>query len=184
MQLINTAIPAVKILEPRVLGDTRGFFMETFNQQRFMELGITCTWVQENHSRSDAGVLRGLHFQRGAAAQDKLVRVVAGRAFDVAVDLRQNSPHFGQWVHAELSASNKHQLFVPRGFAHGFLALEEGTEFCYKCSVCYAPEAEGGLAWNDPTLNIPWPLAGQQPILSERDTRWPQLAQLSQEDLF
>jgi dTDP-4-dehydrorhamnose 3,5-epimerase len=174
----------IRYLEPRVFGDERGFFFESWSAPDFATLGITTTWVQDNHSRSAAGVLRGLHFQRGIHAQDKLVRVTAGRVWDVVLDVRRSSPTFGRWAGFELSAINKRILFVPKGFAHGFLSLEDGTEFLYKCSAPYNPASEGGVAWNDPVLAIPWPLSGIRPQLSDRDRRWPLLAALSLDELF
>jgi len=171
-------------LEPKVFGDERGFFFESYSQRDFAVLGADLPWVQDNHSRSTRGVLRGLHFQRGAMAQDKLVRVTAGRVFDVVVDLRRSSPTFGRAASFELSAANKRLLLVPKGFAHGFLALEDGTEFLYKCSNFYTPTSESGVAWNDPALGIAWPLDGLTPQLSGRDLTWPSLAQVPAADLF
>jgi dTDP-4-dehydrorhamnose 3,5-epimerase len=178
------AVGGMRLLEPRVFGDERGFFMESWNARDFAAIGLDVTWVQDNHSRSAAGVLRGLHVQRGAAAQDKLVRVTAGRAWDVVVDLRRGSSTFGRWAAAELSAANHRMLFVPRGCAHGFLSLAEGTEFQYKCSAPYTPASEFGVRWDDPGLAIPWPLAGRAPIVSERDRQWPRLIELPAEHLF
>lgn len=174
----------IRHLEPRVFGDDRGFFFESWSASDFAGLGITTNWVQDNHSRSSAGVLRGLHFQRGAHAQDKLVRVTAGRVWDVVLDLRRSSATFGRWAGFELSAANKRMLFVPKGFAHGFLSLQDGTEFLYKCSVPYAPASESGVLWNDTDLGIPWPLGGMEPQLSERDRRWSTLSAIPKEDLF
>lgn len=169
MKVIDTAIPAVKILEPQVHGDARGFFMETWNARTFAEIGLNLSFVQDNHSRSARGILRGLHFQV-RQPQGKLVRVTTGRAFDVAVDLRRSSPHFGTWTGTELTAQNKHLLWVPPGFAHGFLSLEDGTEFLYKCTNFYAPADERTLLWNDPELAITWPLEGLgEPVLSGKD---------------
>jgi dTDP-4-dehydrorhamnose 3,5-epimerase len=158
----------VVLLEPKVFGDDRGFFMETFNQRVFRELtGIASGFVQDNHSRSAGGVLRGLHYQI-RQPQGKLVRVVSGSVFDVAVDLRRSSSSFGQWYGAELSAQNKRQLWIPPGFAHGFLVTSESAEFLYKTTDYWAPEFERSLAWNDPALAITWPLAGE-PVLSAKD---------------
>lgn len=174
-------IPEVKLITPKRFGDTRGFFMETFSAPKLAEHGIERDWVQDNHSLSaQPGVLRGLHFQAPPHAQAKLVRVVKGRVWDVAVDIRVGSPTFGKWVSAELSAENDHQLFVPEGFAHGFVTLEPDTEFLYKVSSCYAPEADGGVIWNDPDLNLPWPLDKIEggPQLSEKDAKLPTLAGL------
>lgn len=181
---LPSALPGVRYLQPRVFGDERGFFYESWNASDFSMLGIAVEWVQDNHSRSTRGVLRGLHFQQGAYAQDKLVRVTAGRVWDVAVDLRRGSPAFGRWAGFELSAANKRLLFVPKGFAHGFLSMEEGTEFLYKCSAPYTPSSEGGVAWDDPELAIDWPLEGISPQLSERDRHWPRLAAISMDELF
>ena len=168
MKLIETAIPGPVIIEPQVFGDDRGFFMESWNQARFAELGLDLTFVQDNHSRSRHGVLRGLHFQN-PNPQGKLVRVAAGRAWDVAVDIRRSSPHFGKWVGVELSAANKRMFWVPPGFAHGFLSLEDGTDFLYKCTALYEPASEHSLLWNDPDIGIEWPLEGIEPELSAKD---------------
>lgn len=170
MKVIDTAISEVKILEPRVFGDERGFFMESFNQQRFnVAVGRNVSFVQDNHSRSCQGVLRGLHYQI-QQPQGKLVRVVAGAVYDVAVDLRKSSPTFGQWVGAVLSAENKQQLWVPEGFAHGFYVLSESADFLYKTTDYYSPEHERSIAWNDVQLAIDWPLAdGQTPAVSAKD---------------
>ncbi len=167
MNIIPTRIPDVKILEPKVFGDERGFFMETFRDEWFRANIAPHTFVQENHSKSAAGVLRGLHYQT-EHTQGKLVRVVAGAVFDVAVDLRRSSPTFGQWAGAVLSAANKHQLWVPEGFAHGFYVLGGGAEFVYKCTDYYHPESEQSLLWNDAALAIDWPLDGE-PQLSAKD---------------
>jgi dTDP-4-dehydrorhamnose 3,5-epimerase len=168
MQIIERALNGVVLLEPKVFGDDRGFFMETFNQRVFRELtGVAPDFVQDNHSRSADGVLRGLHYQI-RQPQGKLVRVVSGSVFDVAVDLRRSSSSFGQWYGAELSAQNKRQLWIPPGFAHGFLVTSESAEFLYKTTDYWAPEFERSLAWNDPALAITWPLAGE-PVLSAKD---------------
>lgn len=168
MQVVQTAIPEVLIFEPKVFGDERGFFFESFNQKVFNEAtGRSPDFVQDNHSRSAKGVLRGLHYQL-RQAQGKLVRVTAGEVFDVAVDVRKASPTFGQWVGVHLSADNKRQLWVPEGFAHGFLVLSEYAEFLYKTTDFYAPEHERCVRWDDPTLAIDWPLQGQ-PTLSAKD---------------
>lgn len=177
MKVIETAIPGVLIIEPRVFGDSRGFFMETWNAATFADAGLDLAFVQDNHSRSQKGVLRGLHFQN-PGAQGKLVRVTNGAAFDVAVDLRQSSPTFGQWVGVELSAANKRMFWVPEGFAHGFLTLEDDTDFLYKCTAPYAPRSEYTLAWNDSAVGIDWPLEGLDPIISEKDARGLSLAQV------
>jgi len=170
VNIIETAIPGVLIIEPRVFGDSRGFFMETWNAAGFAGAGLDLTFVQDNHSRSQKGVLRGLHFQN-PGPQGKLVRVTHGAVYDVAVDLRAASPTFGQWVGVELSAENKRMFWVPEGFAHGFLTLADDTDFLYKCTAPYAPQSEFTLAWNDPAVGIEWPVAGLDPIISEKDAR-------------
>lgn len=170
MNIIETAVPGVLIIEPRVFGDNRGFFMETWNAAAFAEAGLELAFVQDNHSRSQKGVLRGLHFQN-PSPQGKLVRVTNGAVFDVAVDLRASSPTFGQWVGVELSADNKRMFLVPEGFAHGFLTLEDDTDFLYKCTAPYAPANEFTLAWDDPAVGIEWPVTGQDPIISHKDAR-------------
>lgn len=168
MQIIPTEIPEVLIIEPRIFGDDRGFFFESFNEKLFIDkTGVEARFVQDNHSRSAKNVLRGLHYQI-EQVQGKLVRVVAGAIFDVAVDIRKSSPTFGQWVSCELSAANKRQLWVPGGFAHGFLALEEGTEVLYKTTDYYAPAYERSILWNDADLAIAWPLT-DQPMVSTKD---------------
>lgn len=169
MKATPTAIPDVLLIEPRVFGDARGFFFESFNQRDFAQAtGVHAAFVQDNHSRSARGVLRGLHYQI-RQPQGKLVRVVAGTVFDVAVDLRRASPSFGQWVGAVLSEDNKTQLWIPPGCAHGFVVLSESADFLYKTTDYYAPEHERCIAWNDPTLNIDWPDLGQAPVLSAKD---------------
>lgn len=168
MNIIECTIPGPLIIEPRVFGDDRGFFMETWNATAFAEAGLDLTFVQDNHSRSARGVLRGLHFQN-PGPQGKLVRVTAGRVWDVAVDLRHSSPHFGQWVGVELSAANRRMFWVPEGFAHGFVTLEDGTDFLYKCTAPYAPQFEHSLAWDDPTVGIDWPIDGIDVQLSAKD---------------
>ena len=170
MLLIETAIQEVKLIEPRVFTDARGFFMETWNAAGFAAAGLDLTFVQDNHSRSQRGVLRGLHFQN-PGPQGKLVRVTNGAVFDVAVDLRASSPNFGRWVGVELSADNKRMFWVPEGFAHGFLTLEDDTDFLYKCTAPYAPANEFTLAWDDPAVGIEWPVTGLDPIISEKDAR-------------
>jgi dTDP-4-dehydrorhamnose 3,5-epimerase len=177
MHLVETAIPDLVIVEPRVFGDERGFFLESWNRKVFAELGLDLDFVQDNHSRSARGVLRGLHFQN-PNPQGKLVRVVAGRAWDVAVDLRQSSPTFGQWAGIELSAENKRMFWVPPGFAHGFVSLEDGTDFVYKCTSFYEPANEHSLLWNDPALGIEWPLEGLEPQLSAKDQAGKPLAEV------
>ena len=168
MQAISTELPGVIILEPRVFGDQRGFFFESFNARDFADAtGLQCAFVQDNHSRSAKGVLRGLHYQV-QQTQGKLVRVTAGEVYDVAVDLRRSSPTFGRWVGVHLSAENNRQLWVPEGFAHGFVVLSEFAEFLYKTTDYYAPEHERCIRWDDPTLAINWPLEGS-PQLSAKD---------------
>ena len=169
MKVLDTAIPDVKIIEPRVFGDARGFFYESFNRKTFREhTGLDLDFVQDNHSKSTKGVLRGLHYQI-EQAQGKLVRVVSGKVFDVAVDIRKSSPSFGQWVGEILSAENTLQLWVPPGFAHGFLVLADDTEFLYKTTDYYAPEHERTIQWNDADLAIEWPLDGLELRLSDKD---------------
>ena len=168
MRIVPTQLADAVIIEPVVHGDDRGFFLESWNAAAFAEAGIDTPFVQDNHSRSARGVLRGLHFQ-DSGPQGKLVRVVAGAVFDVAVDLRRSSPTFGRWTGVELSARNKRMFWVPRGFAHGFLTLEDDTDFLYKCDAPYAPGAEQTLAWDDPDLAIAWPLTGMDLKLSEKD---------------
>lgn len=168
MQVISTTIPEVMILEPKVFGDDRGFFFESFNQQTFESLtGVKAHFVQDNHSKSAANVLRGLHYQI-QQPQGKLVRVVAGEVFDVVVDMRRKSATFGKWVGAALSAENKRQMWIPPGFAHGFLVLKDNTEFLYKTTDYYAPQHERCVRWNDPEIGIQWPEVGA-PILSAKD---------------
>lgn len=173
MTPIETAIDGVLILEPRVFGDERGFFFESFNQRTFnAALGSSnYTFIQDNHSRSRRGVLRGLHSQKSPHEQGKLVRVTSGAVFDVAVDIRPGSPTFGRWVGAELSAANHRQLWIPPGLAHGFLVLSETADFLYKTTDYYHPELESSLQWNDPDLGIEWPDVGALPQLSEKDQR-------------
>jgi dTDP-4-dehydrorhamnose 3,5-epimerase len=182
MKAIATEIPGVIIIEPVVHGDHRGFFMESYHRARLAELGVDREFVQDNHSRSHAGVLRGLHYQLGRP-QAKLVRATRGRVFDIVVDIRLGSPTFGRWVGAELSEDNHRMLFAPEGLAHGFLVQSETAEFQYKCSDYYAPEEERGLRWDDPTIGIEWPLRGLEPILSDRDRGWPALADAPRADL-
>ena len=168
MQVVQTAIPDLLILEPKVFADDRGFFFESFNQQTFQKLtGIKANFVQDNHSKSAANVLRGLHYQI-EQAQGKLVRVTAGEVFDVAVDIRRQSATFGKWVGVHLSAENKRQLWVPSGFAHGFIVLKDNTEFLYKTTDYYAPQHERCIRWDDPAIGIDWPIS-QAPILSGKD---------------
>jgi dTDP-4-dehydrorhamnose 3,5-epimerase len=178
LKLIHTAIPDVLIIEPKVFGDQRGFFYESFNRRQFASLiGRDLDFVQDNHSRSEKNVLRGLHFQM-QQAQGKLVRVIQGAVFDVAVDIRKSSPTFGQHVAIELSAENQRMLWVPEGFAHGFLVTSATAEFLYKTTAYYAPEFERSIAWNDPALAIAWPIEGA-PSLSAKDQQAPLLADVT-----
>ena len=166
----TTAIADVLVLQPKVFGDARGFFLESFNQAAFdAAVGRPVAFVQDNHSRSARGVLRGLHFQKGAKAQGKLVRVTSGAVFDVAVDIRRDSPTFGRWVGVELNGENHRQLWVPPGLAHGFLVLTETADFLYKTTEFYSPADEGAVRWDDPDLAIAWPSLGQAPTLSAKD---------------
>ncbi|MBE3534324.1 MULTISPECIES: dTDP-4-dehydrorhamnose 3,5-epimerase [Enterobacter] len=175
MNVIKTDIPDVLIFEPTVFGDERGFFMESFNQQMFDKaVGRKVEFVQDNHSKSSKGVLRGLHYQLPPFAQAKLVRCVVGEVYDVAVDIRKDSETFGKWVGVNLSAENKRQLWIPEGFAHGFMVLSDEAEFLYKTTNYYAPNSDRGLAWNDPDIGINWPLSGK-PILSDKDSKQPLL---------
>jgi dTDP-4-dehydrorhamnose 3,5-epimerase len=176
MNVIETKIPDVKIIEPKVFGDERGFFMETWNERVFREAGIDATFVQDNHSRSVRNTLRGLHYQLPPHAQGKLVRVTVGEVFDVAVDIRKSSPTFGQWVGEYLSAENRRQLWIPPGFAHGFLVTSDVAEFQYKCTSFYAPEYEGCIRWNDAELAIDWPTEAS-PLLSAKDRQAPLLSE-------
>ena len=169
-KFIETEIPGVLIVEPTVFGDARGYFMETFHKEEFAAAGITDEFVQDNQSKSSRGVLRGLHFQK-EHTQGKLVRVTKGEVFDVAVDCRPNSATFGKWVGVTLSDENKKQFYVPKGFAHGFLVLSDEAEFCYKCTDYYDPTAEGGIPYNDPTVNVEWPDCGCEYLLSEKDKK-------------
>lgn len=177
MKVIETAIPGLLILEPKVFGDARGFFMESYNAKAFQDAtGLDVNFVQDNHSRSGKGVLRGLHYQI-EQAQGKLVRVTRGSVFDVAVDLRKSSPTFGKWVGVELSEENSRQLWIPPGFAHGFLVTSDSADFLYKTTDYYAPQFERSLAWNDPTVGVEWPLAGAAPLLSAKDIAGKPLAE-------
>ena len=177
MKVTATALPEVLILEPKVFGDERGFFMESFNQREFeAAVGYPVTFVQDNHSRSARGVLRGLHYQLPPHAQGKLVRVAAGRVFDVAVDMRRSSPRFGRWAGVELSAEKHQQMWIPPGFAHGFLVLSESADFLYKTTDYYAPASEAALRWDDPALGIAWPDLNVPLQLSAKDRAAPGLA--------
>lgn len=176
MKVIDTALPGVKLIEPRVFGDDRGFFMESWNARSFADAGLDLAFVQDNHSRSARGVLRGLHYQI-KNPQGKLVRVTAGAVFDVAVDVRRSSPHFGRWVGYELSDANKRMLWVPPGFAHGFVVLSDSADFLYKCTQLYDGSDDRGIRWDDPAVGIEWPLAGMTPQLSGKDAAAPLLGQ-------
>ena len=182
MKVIKTDIEGVVLLEPKIFGDERGYFFEFYSQREFDQEVAPVRFVQENESKSRYGVVRGLHYQRGEAAQAKLVSVVKGRVLDVAVDLRRSSPTFGKYVAVELSEENKRQMFVPRGFAHGFAVLSEEAIFQYRCDNYYAPSEERGIAWNDPAIGIDWGVAAEEVILSEKDTRNPLLQDAT--DLF
>lgn len=176
-KIIETSISDVYIIEPTVFGDERGYFMETYNQNEFKEAGLDLNFVQDNQSKSTKGVLRGLHFQYNNP-QGKLVRVIKGEVFDVAVDLRKNSPTYGKWEGVTLSESNKKQFFIPEGFAHGFLVLSDEAEFTYKCTDFYDPDDEGGMLWNDPEIGIEWPLDNIEEVkLSEKDENWKSMNQ-------
>lgn len=176
MKVTRTAIEGVLIFEPKVFGDERGFFMESYNRRAFEEaVGHGVCFVQDNHSRSAKGVLRGLHYQRPPRAQGKLVRVTHGSVFDVAVDIRRDSPTYGQWVGVELSAENHRQLWIPPGLAHGFLVTSDRADFLYKTTDYYAPEAEGSVHWDDSDLAIRWPIDGGAPALSAKDAAAPNL---------
>lgn len=183
---IETSIEGVYIIEPTVFGDNRGYFMETYSEKDFEEIGITNHFVQDNQSKSKRGVLRGLHFQK-ENSQAKLVRCIKGEVFDVAVDLRPNSKTYGKWEGVRLSEENKKMFMIPRGFAHGFLVLSDEAEFTYKCDDIYNPSAEGGLAWNDKDVAIDWPLGDmkiEDLLTSEKDSKWPSLLELKETDLF
>ncbi|MBQ2007567.1 MAG: dTDP-4-dehydrorhamnose 3,5-epimerase [Alistipes sp.] len=175
MKVIKTAIEDVVIIEPDVFGDARGYFFESYSQKKFNEQVREVKFVQDNESKSKYGVLRGLHYQKGKDAQSKLVRVVKGRVQDVAVDIRKGSPTFGKYVAVELTEDNHRQLFVPRGFAHGFSVLSEEAIFQYKCDNLYAPQAEGAIAWNDPEIGIDWGLPAEDVLLSAKDAAHPLL---------
>ena len=179
MKAIKTDIPGLLVLEPVIFGDTRGYFFEAFNQKDFDEaVGTHVTFVQDNESKSGYGVVRGLHFQKGDHAQAKLVRVISGRVLDVAVDIRPGSPTFGRHFSVELTGENHRMLFIPRGFAHGFSVLSETAVFQYKCDNFYCPEAEGGIAWDDPALGIDWQLTAESVKWSDKDRRNPKLSEL------
>lgn len=179
MKVIKTKLEGVVIIEPQVFFDDRGYFFESFSQQRFNEQVAPITFVQDNESKSSYGVLRGLHFQKPPFAQSKLVRVVKGKVLDVAVDLRKDSPTFGQYESVVLSEENKRQFFIPQGFAHGFAVLSEEAIFQYKCDNYYAPQSEGSVRWNDPIIGIDWQLPEKDIILSAKDEKAPLLSQLT-----
>ncbi len=178
MQVIRTELDGVLILEPKVFGDSRGYFFESWNAEKYAAQGISCDWVQDNESCSRYGVIRGLHYQRGEFAQAKLVRVVQGAVLDVVVDIRKDSATFGQHVAVELTGENKRQLFIPRGFAHGFAVLSQTAIFAYKCDNAYAPHADAGIAYDDPSLKIDWKIPTQDRILSDKDLKHPRLEEI------
>ena len=179
MEVLTTGIPDVKILVPDIHRDARGYFAETYNEERYVKAGIAAKFVQDNESCSSRGVLRGLHWQAGEHSQAKLVRVIRGAVWDVAVDIRKGSPTYGKSVSCELTAENGRQFYIPRGFAHGFVVLSETATFVYKCTRLYDPKDEGGLMWNDPAIGIKWPVGnGFEPLLSEKDTKNPALKDL------
>jgi len=178
MNIITTPIEGLLVIEPKVFNDARGYFVETYNEQRYQETGITARFVQDNQSCSSYGVVRGLHFQRPPYSQAKLVCCTRGRVLDVAVDLRKDSPTYGQWYSVELNEDNHRQFFIPRGFAHGFSVLSETAIFTYKCDNLYHPEVDGGIQLYDPALAIDWQIPADKMILSDKDRRHPTLAQL------
>ena len=180
MEKVPTALPGVVELRPKIFRDPRGFFLETYHREKFAELGITADFVQDNHSRSSRGTLRGLHYQL-PHAQGKLCRVIEGEVLDVAVDIRVGSPTFGKWTSVVLSADHSNMIYVPAGFAHGFLTLSESAQFLYKCSDVYAPKDEHGIAWNDPDINIAWGI--DNPLVSEKDGRYTRLSEMPREFL-
>lgn len=176
IEVVKTEIPGVLIIEPKVFGDDRGYFMESFNAREFTEkTGMKVNFVQDNESKSRYGVLRGLHFQLPPYTQSKLVRVVKGKVLDVAVDIRKGSPTYGKYIACEMTGENKRQFFVPKGFAHGFCVLSDEAVFQYKCDDFYHPESEGAIAWNDPDIAIKWPVEAEKVILSEKDKHHPNL---------
>ncbi len=177
MNITPTSLPEVLIIEPRVWGDARGFFFESYHERKYVEAGIDAHFVQDNHSRSRRGTLRGLHFQK-TRPQGKLCRVVRGEVFDVAVDIRPGSPRFGQWAGAVLSEENQRQIWVPRGFAHGFLVLSESADFLYKCDELYDPSDEAGVRWDDPSIGIQWPHTQCEFLLSDKDRVLPLLSEI------
>ncbi len=180
IRFIETSLPGVFVIEPQVFNDDRGFFLETFHHEKYAEGGITRAFVQDNHSHSQRKTLRGLHYQL-EHAQGKLVYAVSGEIYDVAVDIRKGSPFFGQWVGVHLSSENKHQIYVPEGFAHGFYVLSETADVIYKCTDVYFPEDEGGIFWADPEIGIQWPI--EDPILSEKDGIYSRLSEVAEDRL-
>ena len=178
MKKVDTGIEGLWVIEPQKFGDARGFFMETYHKKKFAELGLPTNFVQDNHSRSARGILRGLHFQK-PNAQGKLVRCTRGAVYDVAIDIRPESKTFGKYFGLELSEENAVMFYIPPGFAHGFYTLSDVADFQYKCTELYSPQDEGGLAWNDPAIGIKWPLIdGEKPLLNDRDSKFPTLAEL------
>ena len=175
MEIIQTGIKDLVIVKPQIFEDARGFFFETYNEKRYKEMGVNANFVQCNQSKSCYGVIRGLHYQLAPHSQSKLVSVTVGKVFDVAVDLRKNSPTFGQWYGVELSEENKLQFFIPKGFAHGFSVLSEKAIFSYMCDEFYAPQADRGIMYNDPTLNIDWRIPTENAIISDKDNKHPLL---------
>ena len=184
MTIEQTSIPEVLIIHPHIFRDARGYFFESFNEGEFAQKAIPVHFVQDNESKSCKGVVRGLHYQKGCDVQGKLVRVIKGRVLDIAVDIRKGSPTFGKWVGAELSGENAAQLFIPRGFAHGFSVLSDEAVFQYKCDRFYNPASEGAIAWDDPDLGIDWKIPSAEVLLSEKDMRHRRLRELEAEDLF
>ena len=184
MIVIETEIPGVKIVEPQVFGDERGWFVEQYNAERYKAAGIGADFVQDNESLSSRGVLRGLHWQAAPHSQAKLVRVIHGAVWDVAVDIRRNSPTFGKYVGITLSGENRRQLYIPRGFAHGFIVLEDNTLFSYKCDNLYCKDAERGMRFDDPALAIAWPDAGVPLVLSDKDRKNPYFAEIEPFDVY
>lgn len=183
MNIVETKIPGLLIIEPKVFGDERGFFIETYNEPRYKEMGIDGDFIQDNLSQSKKGVLRGLHYQAPPFAQGKLVTVLKGAVLDVAVDIRFGSPTFGQYVAVELSAENKKQFWIPAGFAHGFVTLEDDTLFAYKCTNVYSPEHDRGVKWDDPAIGIEWPAVGEL-VISDKDKAQPLLQDIAKEFIY
>jgi dTDP-4-dehydrorhamnose 3,5-epimerase len=184
MPFTATGLPGVEIFEPKVFEDHRGYFYESYNQKAFEDAGINSRFVQDNQSRSIKGVLRGLHYQNPPYAQAKLIRVLSGRIYDVAVDIRKGSPAFGRWEGVELSAENRRQLFIPKGFAHGFIVLSDTAEIFYKCDELYNVKSEGGICYNDPAIGIDWHLSDKQFLLSEKDRTLPLLEKAANDFIF